>query len=110
MSQDRCHANALVIAAIVVIVVAGSVLVSVMVIIVHVTSVILAVTMNFLVTRNVIAVVPVVLHKEDSLAAGVVLAAVLAPVFCLTWRYTQINRSCCTPVVVELLASLGQCP
>ena len=92
MSRDRHHTNALVITAIVVIVTVVIVLVPVMIIIVHVTPVILAITMNFLVTRNVIAVVPVVLHKEDSLAAGIVLAAVLAPVFGLTWRYTQINR------------------
>jgi hypothetical protein len=68
------------------------VLVPVMIIIVLVTPVILAVTMSFLVTRSVIVVVPVVLYKEDSLTAGIVLAAVLAPVLCLTWRYTQIDR------------------
>jgi hypothetical protein len=64
------HANALVITVIVVIDAVGIVLVSVMIIIVHVTPVILAVTMNFLVTRSVIVVVPVVLYKEDSLAAA----------------------------------------
>ena len=92
MSLDRCYANALVIAAIVVIVAVRIVLVPLMIFIVHVTSVVLAVTMNFPVTRNVIALVPGVLHKEHSLAAGIVLASMLAPVFGLTRRYTQINR------------------
>jgi hypothetical protein len=48
--------------------------------------------MLFLVTRNVLAVVPVVLHEEDPLAAGVVFAAVLAPMFGLTRRDAQIDR------------------
>ena len=41
----------------------------------------------FLVTRDVLAVVPVVLHKEDPFAAGVVFAAVIAPMFGVARRY-----------------------
>ena len=40
-----------------------------------------AITMPFLVTRYILAVVPVVMHKEDPLAAGIVFAAVLFPMF-----------------------------
>src|SRR5512146_1315779 len=56
-----------------------------------VTAAILAIAMSFLVTRNVLAVVPAVLHKEDSLAAGVVFAAVLAPMFSVARRYAQVD-------------------
>src|ERR1017187_10078924 len=51
-----------------------------------------AVTMLFLVTRNILMVVPVVLHKIDPLAAGVVFAAVLVPMFGVARRYAQIDR------------------
>src|SRR5512147_2924852 len=78
--------------AIVVSITAVIVLAPVMIIAVLVTAVILAITMIFLVMRNVLAVVPVVLHKKDPLAAGVVLATVFAPVFGLTRRYAQIDR------------------
>lgn len=56
-----------------------------------VTAIIPAVTMLFLVTRDILAVVPVVLHKVDPLAAGVVFAAVLAPMFGVARRYAQID-------------------
>jgi hypothetical protein len=100
MSRNRRHANALVLIAIVVIVAAVIVLAPVMIITalvmvvipVLVTMIIPAMTIMFLVTRNVLAVLPVILHKEDPLAAGMVCAAVFAPVFCLTRRYAQIDR------------------
>jgi hypothetical protein len=81
-----------VITAIVVIVTVVIVLVSVMIIIVPVTPVILETAMNHLLTQNVVAVVAFVLYKVDSLTTDVVLAAVHAPVFSLTQRYTQIDR------------------
>src|ERR1700690_2212792 len=92
MSPDGCYANALITPAMVAIVVAAVVLVPTMIIPVRATAVILVATIMFLVTRNVLVVVPVVLHKEDPLAAGVVLAAVLAPVFGMARRHAQINR------------------
>jgi hypothetical protein len=52
----------------------------------------LAIAMSLQVTRNVFAVVPVVLHKEDALAAGGVLAAVLAPMSGMGRRYVHIDR------------------
>jgi hypothetical protein len=57
-----------------------------------VTTVMLTVTMSFLITRNIFAVVPVVLHKENTLAAGVVFTAVLTPIFGVTRRYAKIDR------------------
>src|SRR5712692_5158340 len=45
----------------------------------------------FLVVRNVHLVVPVVLNEVDRLAAGVVLAAMLAPVFLVPRRHMQID-------------------
>jgi hypothetical protein len=91
MSRDCCNANALVVT-IVVIVAAAVVLASTMIISVLVMAVIPTITMMFLVTRNILPVVPVVLHKEDPLAAGVVLAAVFAPVFRVAWGHTKIDR------------------
>ena len=61
----------------------------------------LATTMLLLVTRNIFVVLPCVLHKEDSLAAGVVFVAVLSPMFGVARRYAHIDRrtirwlSCC---------------
>lgn len=48
-------------------------------------------TMLSLVTRNIFAVVPIVLNKIDGFAAGVVFVAVFPPVFCITGRYVQID-------------------
>lgn len=50
------------------------------------------IAMPFLVTRNILAVVPAVFHEKDPFAAGVVCVAVLAPVFCVAKRYVQIDR------------------
>ena len=55
------------------------------------TVVIPSVTMLFLITWNVLAVVPVVPDKQDSLAAGVVFAAVLAPMLGVARRYAHID-------------------
>lgn len=57
-----------------------------------VTAVLPAAMLTFLETRNVLAAVPLVPHKEDPLAAGVVFAAVLAPMFGMAGRYAQIDR------------------
>ena len=46
----------------------------------------------FLVTRNVLAVIPVVLYEIDPLAAGTVFMAVLAPMFGMARWHTQIDR------------------
>ena len=67
-------------------------LVSRMIIPVTVSVVISVTTMFFLVTRDVLVVVPIVPDKEDSLAAGMVFVAVLVPMFGVTRRYAQIDR------------------
>jgi len=51
-----------------------------------------AVTMFFLITRDILALVPVVMHKKDAFAAGIVFAAVLFPIFGMARRYAQIDR------------------
>jgi len=55
-------------------------------------TIILVITMPFLIIRNILAFVPVVMDKEDPLAAGVVLATVLVPMFGMARRNAQINR------------------
>lgn len=89
---DNCYANALVITATVVIVAAALILI--------------VPTMLFLITRNVLAVVPAVLHKVDPLAAGVVFVAVLAPISGMARRYAQIDRRTilCYPLDYSRLA------
>jgi hypothetical protein len=67
-------------------------MVSTMIILVSIMVVISVTMMFFLVTRDVLAVVPIVLDKEDSLAAGMVFVAVLFPMFGVTRRYAQIDR------------------
>ena len=68
------------------------ILVFMMIIPAFVSTIIAAITMTILVTRNVFAVVPVVPHKVDPLAAGVVLTAVFTPVFRVAWRHVQVDR------------------
>ena len=63
-----------------------------MIALIVVTAVILATALLFLITRNILTVVPVVLHKVDALATGIVFAAVFPPVFCMTIRHAQIDR------------------
>jgi hypothetical protein len=67
------------------------VLASAMIIPVFATTVTLVSAMLLLITRSVLTVVPVVLHKEDPLTAGVVFAAVLAPVSGMARRNAQID-------------------
>jgi hypothetical protein len=45
-----------------------------------------------LIMRDVLAVIPVVIHEEDSLATGAVLVAVPAPVLCVAYGHVQIDR------------------
>src|SRR5450759_1483844 len=93
MDLDNCYDYALVIMAMVVIIALAVILmVPTMTIPVPFTAAIPVITMLFLITRSILAVVPVVLHKEDPLAAGVVFAAVLAPMFGVARRYAQIDR------------------
>jgi len=54
------------------------------------------VAMMFLIMRNVLAVIPVVIHKEDPLAAGVVLMAVPTPVSCVASGHVQVDRRAVT--------------
>ena len=56
------------------------------------TMVVPTITVALLVMRNVFVLVPGVLHKVDPLAAGIVLAAVLAPVFRVARGHVQVNR------------------
>jgi hypothetical protein len=46
----------------------------------------------FTIVRNVSIGVPVMPYKVDRLAAGVVLAAVMAPIALIAWAYMQIDR------------------
>ncbi|MBS1172452.1 MAG: hypothetical protein H6R12_1282, partial [Proteobacteria bacterium] len=71
-SRVSCYANALMTTATVVIIAVAVVLVPAMIIPLPVMALIPAITMMLLVTRNVLALVPVVLHKVDPLAAGIV--------------------------------------
>lgn len=50
-----------------------------------------AVMMFFLITWGILAFVPVIVHKKDPLAAGVVFVTVLAPMFGVTRRDAQID-------------------
>jgi hypothetical protein len=50
------------------------------------------VTMMFTIVGNVSIGVPVMPDEEDRLAAGVVLAAVMAPIALIAWAYMQIDR------------------
>jgi hypothetical protein len=50
------------------------------------------IALPFLVTWYVLAVVPTVLHKEDSLVARVVLTAMFGPVFRVTWGHMHVDR------------------
>src|SRR5450830_121828 len=56
-----------------------------------VTALILAATMLLLITRGVLTVVPVISHKVDPLTTGIVLTAMLAPMFCMARRYAKID-------------------
>lgn len=44
-----------------------------------------------LIVRNVYLVVPAILNKIDTLAAGIIFTAMFTPVFCMAWRYVQID-------------------
>ena len=52
----------------------------------------LVTAMLCLITWHILAVIPAILHKIDTFAAGIVFAAVLAPVFCVARRDMQIYR------------------
>ena len=49
--------------------------------------IIMLAAMLFPILGNIFSLIPAILHKVDLLAAGVVLAAMLAPVFTMTRRY-----------------------
>ena len=53
---------------------------------------VIAVTMMFLVMRDVLVLVPVVAHKVDPFVAGVVFAAMPAPVSGMARRDAQVDR------------------
>ena len=55
-------------------------------------AVVAMITMVFTIVRNVSIGVPVMPDEEDRLAAGVVLAAVMAPIALIAWAYMQIDR------------------
>lgn len=67
--------------------------VTMMIVTVIATIVIPALTMMFLIARNIFTLIPVVLNKIDSLAARVICAAMLAPIFGMPWRNTHIDWS-----------------
>jgi len=45
----------------------------------------------FLITGDIVAFIPVILHEIDAFIAGVVFVAVFAPMFGVILMYTQIN-------------------
>jgi hypothetical protein len=57
-----------------------------------ITPFITSITVLLLVTRHIFPLVPVVLHKVDALAAGIVFATVFFPILGVTWRHAQIDR------------------
>lgn len=57
-----------------------------------ITAVITTVAMSFLITRYVLAIIPIVLHKDNALTAGIVFMAMLFPVFPVLPGYAQIDR------------------
>jgi hypothetical protein len=57
-----------------------------------IATVVVWLAMAFLIMRNIFMLIPVVLHKIDALVAGVVLAAMPAPVLRVVWRYVQVDR------------------
>jgi hypothetical protein len=67
-------------------------MISTIIISMFVTAIIPAVVMLFLITRSVFSVVPVVAHKVDPLAAGIVFVTVLSPILTVARRYAQIDR------------------
>jgi len=92
MSWDIRLADALVITAVAVIIAVAVVLAPTIIIPLLVTALIQAITMMFLVTRNVFAFVPVVLHEVDPLSAGFVFVAVLRPLLGVSRRHAQVAR------------------
>ena len=91
--------NALVIGAMAMVVAIAMLAVSAIIVVLAVSTVIMiisvpviVVTMMFLVTRSVFVLVPVVVHKVDPFAAGVVFAAMPAPMFGIAWRDAQVDR------------------
>lgn len=62
------------------------------VIVIIIAKIILSATILFAISWNIFTLVPAILHKIDRLTAGIVLPAMLAPIFTVTRRYTQINR------------------
>lgn len=48
--------------------------------------------MSFLIARNILAVIPVIFHKIDSLTASVVFTTIFAPMLGMAGGHAQINR------------------
>jgi hypothetical protein len=80
------------IVAVVAMLVATFVAVVAMLVTTFVAVVAMLVTMVFTIVRSVSIGVPVMLDEKDRLAAGVVLAAVMAPIALIAWAYMQIDR------------------
>ena len=51
-----------------------------------------ALAVFFAVARRVFVVVPIILHKINGLATGVIFVTVFAPFFLVTGRYAHIDR------------------
>ena len=88
MSQGFCYSNALAAPAIMITVAAFAVF-----FILGISRMTIpAITMSLLITRNILALIPGIMDKEDLLTAGVVFTAMLAPIFGMSRRYAQIDR------------------
>jgi hypothetical protein len=72
-----------------------------------IATVIVALAMSFLITGNILLLVPVVMNKKDPLAAGVVFATVLSPIFDVTRRNAEIDGRAVQPGPTENDSRLG---
>ena len=62
-----------------------------------ITTIIPVLTMSFLITRDILTIVPVVMDKKDPLAAGIIFAAIPAPMFGMPRRNVQVDRRTVSP-------------
>ena len=70
------------------------IMIVVTIIVLVVSTPMVTVVIMMFVMRDVLVVVPIIPHKVDPAAAGIVLRAMLAPVLLMSRRDMQVNRRC----------------